>query len=133
MNFPTALTVEEHIRKEHQITKVRCPGCLKLFKTHAGLTAHCESLNSRCKVHLSRQYPLFLDRISGGFLIPNTSRRADFSRKEDGGNVGYIQYESSTPHDFKGAMDPKKRITIGTQWESGAGVMPDGAPQGGYE
>jgi hypothetical protein len=99
-SFQTPSDNSRHISEEHAIQTVRCPSCLKLFKTYTGLIAHFESAGSRCRLKGSEKFGQAIDLFSGGFLAANVERRPDISVAEDGFVVGHMKYEAAVPQDF---------------------------------
>ena len=83
------------------MSDVRCPSCLKLFKSSTALVAHCESPLSRCHISKSNKYGQVIDELSGGFLGARHIIRPEVDVKNDNHIVGYNQYESTKPPDWK--------------------------------
>ncbi|OJD28196.1 hypothetical protein ACJ73_00407 [Blastomyces percursus] len=70
--FDSEKDFEGHIKSGiHMGGVFRCPGCLRMFKTSAALTAHCESATVRCKVNKDENYARILDEISAGLIEPD--------------------------------------------------------------
>lgn len=57
-----------HLQTRHQLREIRCPSCLKEFKTATALISHCESQSSKCTIRHSEQFNEIIDQYSGGFL-----------------------------------------------------------------
>ncbi|KLJ11852.1 hypothetical protein EMPG_12999 [Blastomyces silverae] len=69
--FDSEKDFEGHIKSGiHMGGVFRCPGCLRMFKTSAALTAHCESATVRCKVNKDENYARILDEVSAGLIEP---------------------------------------------------------------
>ncbi|KAF1849315.1 uncharacterized protein K460DRAFT_354178 [Cucurbitaria berberidis CBS 394.84] len=66
--FGTAADLNTHILGDHRITRMKCPTCLKYFKSATALMGHCESRGAKCQINKAEDYNIFLDRLSGGFL-----------------------------------------------------------------
>ncbi|OCK78887.1 hypothetical protein K432DRAFT_417708 [Lepidopterella palustris CBS 459.81] len=115
----TPFSLEIHIRNSHRMSEVRCPSCLRLFKTSAALVAHCETGLGRCQIARSSNFNQALDEFSGGFLSASYVLRPDhvpdFSNATDAEGewqpqpvpVGYTQYESTKPPDWR---DPQEEL-----------------------
>jgi len=101
---------------DHRITRMKCPSCLKYFKSATQLMAHCEAPNSRCKISQAENYNIFLDRLSGGFLGVEEKVRPDHLNtpsvlitNEETGRMErynppvakYLEYNVTTPPDWK--------------------------------
>jgi hypothetical protein len=95
---------------------MKCPMCLKYFKSATALMAHCESRGARCQINKADDFNIFLDRISGGFLGVEEKTRPDhlnnkkvLLRNPDTGHMEmykppiatYLQYTVTTPPDWK--------------------------------
>lgn len=121
--------------KDHRITRMKCPMCLKYFKSATALMAHCEARGSRCEINKADDYNLFLDRISGGFLGVEEKVRPDHLNNpsvlvtnEETGRIepyhppvaSYLQYMVTKPPDWK---EPVRTKTIG-----GMGGIPSRTP-----
>ncbi|KAI9794947.1 MAG: hypothetical protein M1833_007321 [Piccolia ochrophora] len=52
----------------HLPDSIRCPSCLRLFKSTTALVQHCESSSSRCDIRYSDGFNQALDTITGGLL-----------------------------------------------------------------
>ncbi|PGH35988.1 hypothetical protein GX50_01158 [[Emmonsia] crescens] len=69
--FDSEKEFDGHIKSGiHMGGVFRCPGCLRMFKTSAALTAHCESATVRCKVNKDENYARIMDEISAGLIEP---------------------------------------------------------------
>ncbi|KAL5119616.1 hypothetical protein ACEQ8H_002462 [Pleosporales sp. CAS-2024a] len=124
--FDTASDQRAHISEDHRITRMKCPTCLKYFKSATALMSHCESRGSRCEINKADDYNLFLDRLSGGFLAVQEQTRpdhlnnpstlvtnADTRRLEPYTPVAasYLQYKVTPPPDWK---PPVRSTTVGS-------------------
>ncbi|KAI9713125.1 MAG: hypothetical protein M1820_001110 [Bogoriella megaspora] len=89
--FENQEQIRQHMVTAHAVTRLRCPYCLKIFPTSAALMAHCESTSDRCKIADTRDYPQFIDELTGGFLTVKSG--VDHKSKEP-------LYESARPPDF---------------------------------
>jgi len=105
---------------------MKCPKCLKYFKSATALMAHCESRGARCNINQTDNFNNFLDRMSGGFLGVKEKIRPDhldtrsvMIQNSETGHMelykppvaSYLQYEVTTPPDWK---DPVRQgVTIG--------------------
>ena len=67
-NFDSADEIKEHMVKDHTVTRICCPVCLKLFKTSWTLVAHAEMPISKCKLNQTRHFGQLIDELTGGFL-----------------------------------------------------------------
>jgi hypothetical protein len=103
-----------HITEEHAIKSIRCPSCLKIFKTYHGLVSHCESIGSRCKLTQTAKFGQAVDLFSGGFLAASIVERPDINVEEDGFRAGYMKYEVTVPQGF--VKKEQEGTTIGVQW-----------------
>lgn len=112
--------MKDHIILEHRITRMKCPSCLKYFKSVTALMAHCESHSTRCQINKADDFNIFLDKMTGGFLSVREKTRPDHMHNPtvmitnpDTGRpetytpptANYLQYSSSRPIDWK---EPKK-------------------------
>jgi hypothetical protein len=101
---------------EHRISKMRCPVCLKHYKSCAALVSHCESRGSKCFINKTENFATFLDRITGGFLGVRERIRPEFINnptvmvvnpetgkleKYQPPTATYLQYEVTKPADWK--------------------------------
>ncbi|KAJ4404665.1 hypothetical protein N0V91_005815 [Didymella pomorum] len=122
--------LKKHINSDHRMTRMKCPSCLKYFKSVTALMAHCESRGSKCQVNKADNYNIFLDRISGGFLGVNEHVRPDHINNptvmltnSDTGRMEryeppsatYLQYEVTTPPDWKEPTRPGVQIGYAVQ------------------
>jgi hypothetical protein len=95
---------------------MKCPSCLKYFKSATALMAHCESRGARCQINKADDFNIFLNRISGGFLGVEEKIRADhlhnptfMIHNENTGHMerymptaaSYLQYMVTAPPDYK--------------------------------
>jgi hypothetical protein len=81
--FQTPRDIENHIMRDHRITDLRCPSCLKIYKTSAALVSHMEAPNGRCHVARSDKFSQTVDQFSGGFLNANYAIRPDHKPHEN--------------------------------------------------
>ncbi len=88
--------------------QVRCPACLKLFKTTAALVAHCEAPNGRCKIATTNQFGQAIDEFSGGFLNAYETMRPDDS------DVTFVKYEAWTPPDWNDKAQTTAAVARGS-------------------
>lgn len=131
-SFPEPFMLEHHINTIHAISQVRCPQCLKLFKSTTALVAHCEAPTSQCGISRSDRYGQAIDQFSGGFLGATDARRPDFTDQErkdkigddlklmpgSGFRVGYTKYESTLPADWN-TNSFHEDVQIGRTWDQG--------------
>ncbi|KAF2199745.1 hypothetical protein GQ43DRAFT_456939 [Delitschia confertaspora ATCC 74209] len=122
--FTTPADLTGHILSEHRITIMRCPRCLKVYKTATALIGHCESGSGRCRINECEDYAEFLDRLSGGFLYATEETRPDhlfnpevMVPNEHGRlepysppTVEYIRYEATKPTDW---TEQPKKLRVG--------------------
>jgi hypothetical protein len=116
LNFATPADLNKHINSDHRLTRMKCPSCLKYFKSATALMAHCESRGSKCQINKADNFNIFLDRISGGFLGVNEKTRPDHLNNPTvmltNPNTGrpetykppvasYLQYMVTKPPDWK--------------------------------
>ncbi|KAF2851744.1 hypothetical protein T440DRAFT_57288 [Plenodomus tracheiphilus IPT5] len=114
--FHSVGDLNQHILGDHRITRMKCPTCLKYFKSATALVAHCESRGARCQINKADNFNIFLDRISGGFLGVEEQIRPDhlnnrtvFITDPQSGRMekyrapvaSYLQYVVTTPPDWK--------------------------------
>ncbi|KAF2126792.1 hypothetical protein P153DRAFT_321511, partial [Dothidotthia symphoricarpi CBS 119687] len=114
--FPSPADMNKHIMNDHRITRMKCPMCLKYFRSATALMSHCESRGARCQINKADDYNMFLDRLSGGFLGVDEKTRPDhlnnpvsLIQNPDTGRMEkykpptatYLQYEVTTPPDWK--------------------------------
>jgi len=118
--------LNKHILGEHRITRMKCPTCLKYFRSATALISHCESRGAGCQISKADDFNIFLDRISGGFLgvqerirpdhlnnptVLLTDPRTGHIEKYRAPTASYLQYIVTTPPDWK---EPVKRgVEIG--------------------
>ncbi|KAF1918524.1 hypothetical protein BDU57DRAFT_445196 [Ampelomyces quisqualis] len=116
-NFLTPADLTNHIHDDHRIVRMKCPACLKYFKSATALMAHCESLGAKCNINQADNFNIFLDRISGGFLAVDEKIRPDHLNNPSvllpNHQLGrppvpyqppvasYLQYSVTTPPDWK--------------------------------
>lgn len=108
--------LNQHILGDHRITRIKCPTCLKYFKSATALIAHCESRGAKCPINKADDYNIFLDRISGGFLAVDEQVRPDHLNNQTvfitdpvSGHMekyrapvaSYLRYMVTTPPDWK--------------------------------
>ena len=101
---------------DHRITRMKCPSCLKYYKSARDLIAHCEARGARCEINKAENYNIFLDRISGGFLGVEEKVRPDHLNNpsvllhvDETGRMeryippvaSYLQYVVTKPPDWK--------------------------------
>jgi len=55
VSYDTLSELEDHLRGFHLQIRHRCPGCLRIFNSGAGLIGHCES-TSRCRIRDSDKF-----------------------------------------------------------------------------
>ncbi|KAH5047925.1 hypothetical protein HBI23_230290 [Parastagonospora nodorum] len=123
--FADAGEQRRHIMEDHRITRMKCPMCLKYFKSATALMAHCESRGARCEINKADDFSIFLDRISGGFLGVQEKTRPDhlnnpstLLHNEETGRMehyrppvaNYLQYSVTKPPDWK---EPVRSTVIG--------------------
>ncbi|KAH7385909.1 hypothetical protein BKA66DRAFT_511252 [Pyrenochaeta sp. MPI-SDFR-AT-0127] len=124
--FDAAGDLNKHILGDHRITRMKCPTCLKYFKSATALMAHCESRGAKCQINKAEDYNIFLDRLSGGFLGVNEIVRPDhlnnptvMLHNQETGHMeryrppvaSYLQYCVTKPPDWR---DPVKQgVQIG--------------------
>lgn len=116
LTFATPADLKRHINSDHRLTRMKCPTCLKYFKSATALMSHCESRGAKCQINKAENFNIFLDRLSGGFLGVNEKVRPDhlnnpsFMRTDpETGKVGpykppvahYLQYTVTKPPDWK--------------------------------
>ncbi|KAF1836292.1 hypothetical protein BDW02DRAFT_616512 [Decorospora gaudefroyi] len=119
--FPIAGDLNRHILKDHRVTRMKCPRCLKYFQSSTALMAHCESHGSRCQINKAEDFNIFLDRLSGGFLGVEEKVRPDhlnngevMVKNPDTGHMEmyrpvvarYLQYRVTTPPGWKKPVRP---------------------------
>ncbi|GME28800.1 putative C2H2 finger domain protein [Neofusicoccum parvum] len=131
-NFLEPFMLEHHISTIHAIAQLRCPQCLKLFKSVTALVAHCEAATSNCGISRSDRFGQAIDKFSGGFLGARDAHRPDFTEEDrkdrigddekimpgSGFKIGMIKYESTLPIDWptNGFRD---NVQIGRTWDEG--------------
>ncbi|CAN9119496.1 unnamed protein product [Alternaria alternata] len=124
-NFDIRQDLNNHILVDHRITRVKCPKCLKYFKSATALMAHCESHGSKCTINHTDNFGVFLDRMSGGFLGVQEKIRPDhlntrptLRRNAETGHMemykppvaSYLQYTVTTPPDWKNPVHSAVQI-----------------------
>lgn len=125
-NFLAVADLNNHITEDHRIARMKCPTCLKYFKSATALMAHCESRGAKCEINKADDYNIFLDRMSGGFLAVQEKIRPDHLNNpavllknpvKDRPPVpyqppvaSYLQYTVTTPPDWK---EPERHTVIG--------------------
>jgi hypothetical protein len=76
--FKSAKEFEGHLLSPaHTGGTIRCPSCLRIFKSHSALVSHCENATQRCKISKSANFRQIIDQISGGILEIGEGRFAD--------------------------------------------------------
>ena len=95
---------------------MKCPKCLKNFKSCTALMSHCESRGSKCTINKADDFNVFLDRLTGGFLGVKEETRPEFLQNPSvvvtnplTGRVerytppvaSYLQYAVTRPVDYK--------------------------------
>ncbi|KAJ9665292.1 hypothetical protein H2201_004584 [Coniosporium apollinis] len=106
------LSLESHIKTFHRPSQLRCPSCLKLFKSITALVSHCEAANSRCSIQRSERFGQAIDEFSGGFLGVREAEREDISEEVDGYVVEYTRFEGTLPPDWTG-VESGRGIKVG--------------------
>ncbi|KAF3046966.1 hypothetical protein E8E12_009613 [Didymella heteroderae] len=116
LTFATPADLNKHINSDHRLARMKCPSCLKYFKSATALMAHCESRGSKCQINKADDFNIFLDRISGGFLGVDERTRPDHLNNPtvmlmnaDTGRLEkykppvatYLQYMVTKPPDWK--------------------------------
>ena len=101
---------------DHRISRMKCPSCLKYFKSAFQLVAHCDAPNGRCQISKADDYNIFLDRVTGGFLSVKEKIRPDHLNTQSAlvmnaetGRMerftpptpNYLEYTVTTPPDYK--------------------------------
>jgi general transcription factor 3C polypeptide 5 (transcription factor C subunit 1) len=67
--FKTAGGLVGHLRSPiHGNKTYRCPSCLKIFKTLAGITSHAEARGSKCRIQDTVHYETFMDQLTAGIV-----------------------------------------------------------------
>lgn len=120
----------KHIDTAHRLTRMKCPSCLKYFKSATALMAHCESRGSRCQINKADDFNIFLDRLSGGFLGVKEEIRPDHRNNPsfmitnaDTGRMekykpptaSYLRYQVTTPPDWKEPVKTGAQIGFAMQ------------------
>lgn len=124
----TPWELETHINSTHKIDRIRCPQCLKLFKSHTALISHCESVNSRCRLNRTERFGQIMDEFSGGFLSARRERRPDCDER-DGTRIEFVKFGSCVPEDLRrelgrelGREERVKMVTGGVDMRVALGV-----------
>jgi len=119
-SFEHASELNKHILEAHRIKRMKCPSCLKYFKSVTALMTHCESRGSKCQINKSEDFSIFLNMLTGGFLSVKEEVRPDHlhnptvlledpvtrrMEKYTPPTAHYLQYSTSKPADWK---DPTK-------------------------
>ncbi len=122
--------LNQHINKDHRLTRQKCPSCLKYFRSATALMSHCESRGAKCQINKADNFNIFLDRLSGGFLSVNEKIRPDHLNNptlmitdQDTGRVerykppvaSYLQYMVTKPPDWKEPTKTGVQIGFGMQ------------------
>jgi hypothetical protein len=108
----TPMDLEKHVEDQHKIDRIRCPSCLKLFKSYTALIAHCESASSTCRLAKSDKLGQVIDEFSGGFLTAKRVARPDNDKKIDGTIISYAKFEATTPAEFQKEIEDQKNVTV---------------------
>ncbi|KAL7937282.1 putative C2H2 finger domain protein [Trichoderma chlorosporum] len=67
--FKSARGLIGHLRSPaHGNKTYRCPCCLKMFKTLAGITSHAETRGSKCRIQDTVHYETFMDQLTAGIV-----------------------------------------------------------------
>ncbi|KAF2029242.1 hypothetical protein EK21DRAFT_113137 [Setomelanomma holmii] len=121
----TPADLSNHINHDHRIARMKCPMCLKYFKSATALMAHCESRGARCEINKTDDFGVFLDRLSGGFLGVEEKVRPDHLNNpsalvhntETGRmeryvppKASYLQYMVTKPPDWKEPVTTTKVV-----------------------
>jgi hypothetical protein len=130
LTFATPADLNKHINADHRLTRMKCPSCLKYFKSATALMAHCESRGAKCQVNKADNFNIFLDRLSGGFLGVDEKIRPDhlhnptimLTSPETGRMerykppvASYLQYMVTKPPDWKEPTQEGVQIGYATQ------------------
>lgn len=108
----TPMELEKHVEDEHKIDRIRCPSCLKIFKSYTALIAHCESASSSCRIAKSDKLGQMIDEFSGGFLTAKKIARPDNDREIDGTTISYTKFEATTPGDLEKEIENQREATV---------------------
>jgi hypothetical protein len=115
-SFHSSGDLNTHIMTDHRITRMKCPSCLKYFKSASALMGHCEARGAKCEINKADDFNIFLDRLSGGFLGVEEKIRPDHLNNpeilrlnETTGRMEkyqppvakYLQYTVTKPPDWK--------------------------------
>jgi hypothetical protein len=121
----TRTDLNHHITNDHRIERMKCPTCLKYFKSATALMAHCESHGAKCEINKAEDFNIFLDRMSGGFLAVEEKVRPDHLNNPSVIKINevtgrpepyqppvanYLQYAVTKPPDWK---EPEQQTVIG--------------------
>ncbi|KAF2686662.1 hypothetical protein K458DRAFT_429632 [Lentithecium fluviatile CBS 122367] len=114
--FKSIEEMDNHIMSSHRISRMKCPSCLKYYKSVTALMAHCESRGAKCQVNKADDFNIFLNKLTGGFLSVEEKVRPDHLHNPtvmvqdvDTGRMApytppaarYLQYSASRPVDWK--------------------------------
>ncbi|KAL6876041.1 RNA polymerase III transcription factor IIIC subunit domain-containing protein [Trichoderma longibrachiatum] len=78
--FKSAKGLVGHLRSPvHGNKSYRCPYCLRIFKTLAGIASHAESRSSRCRIQDTEHYETFMDQLTAGLVDVERTRYQDGS------------------------------------------------------
>ncbi|KAL6830976.1 RNA polymerase III transcription factor IIIC subunit domain-containing protein [Trichoderma sp. SZMC 28015] len=78
--FKTAKALIGHLRSPaHGNKTYRCPCCLKMFKTLAGITSHAETRGSKCRIQDTVHYEIFMGQLTAGIVDIERTRYQDGS------------------------------------------------------
>ncbi|KAL7945417.1 putative C2H2 finger domain protein [Trichoderma barbatum] len=78
--FKTARGLVGHLRSPvHGNKTYRCPCCLRIFKTLAGIASHAEARGSKCGIQDTVHYETFMDQLTAGIVDIERTRYQDGS------------------------------------------------------
>jgi hypothetical protein len=126
--FSSAQEMNEHILATHRVSRIKCPSCLKYYKSVTALIGHCEARGSKCTVSKADDFNIFLDKVTGGFISVEEKTRPEFLHNPavlikdpetlriemyTPPTASYLQYTSSKPIDWKEPEKVAGQIGVG--------------------
>ncbi|KAL7914995.1 putative C2H2 finger domain protein [Trichoderma velutinum] len=78
--FKAAKGLIGHLRSPaHGNKTYRCPCCLKMFKTLAGIASHAETRGSKCRIQDTVHYEIYMGQLTAGIVDVERTRYQDGS------------------------------------------------------
>ena len=97
-DFKLELQLQRHLMITHALKDIRCPLCMKTFKTVASLVRHFEASEkgAHCKVSKLVNYQKALDEATGGFVSAQSVQPEKLVLESDGKKAGGVRSHKYT-------------------------------------